>query len=322
VLERVRNLPGIQSAGLTAYLPLSGITNSWSFVIEGRPPLPVGTSNVADYRPVSPGYFETIGIPLVRGRGFTSADKESAPRVVVINESMRRKHWGDEDPIGRRLSFEGLPRTIVGIVGDVHHQSLEGETKAEMYVPFTQIPNTERRPTIVVRTSIDPGAVAAGLRDAVSGIDKALPLDQVETMEQFVSTAVSEPRFRTLLLVAFSILALVIASVGIYGVMNYLVSLQIREFGIRLAIGATQGDLLRGVLRRATVLIVAGLCLGLPGSAMLALAITDLLYGVSALDPLTFVAVSLLLAAVALLASYIPARRATRVDPLTTLKYE
>ena len=322
VLERVRNLPGIQSAGLTAYLPLSGITNSWSFVIEGRPPLPVGTSNVADYRPVSPGYFETIGIPLVRGRGFTSADSESAPRVVVINESMRRKHWGDEDPIGRRLSFEGLPRTIVGIVGDVHHQSLDGETKAEMYAPFTQIPNTERRPTIVVRTSIDPGAVAAGLRDAVSGIDKALPLDQVETMEQFVSTAVSEPRFRTLLLVAFSILALVIASVGIYGVMNYLVSLQIREFGIRLAIGATQGDLLRGVLRRATVLIVAGLCLGLLGSAMLARAITDLLYGVSALDPLTFVAVSLLLAAVALLASYIPARRATRVDPLTTLRYE
>jgi putative ABC transport system permease protein len=164
--------------------------------------------------------------------------------------------------------------------------------------------------------------VAAGLRDALSGIDKALPLDQVETMEQLVSASVSQPRFRTLLLVAFSILALVIASVGIYGVMNYLVSQQIREFGIRLAIGATQGDLLRDVLRRAAVLIVAGLGLGLLGSAMLARAITDLLYGVSALDPLTFVAVSLLLAAVALLASYIPARRATRVDPLTALRYE
>jgi putative ABC transport system permease protein len=322
VLERVRNLPGIQSAGLTAYLPLSGIENSWAFFIEGRPPLPVGTSNVADYRPVSPGYFETIGIPLLRGRGFTSADSESAPRVVVINESMRRMHWGEEDPVGRRLSFEGLPRTIVGIVGDVHHQRLDGEAKAEMYVPFAQIPNTERRPTIVVRTSVDPGAVAAGLRDALSEIDKALPLDQVETMEQLVSASVSPPRFRTLLLVAFSFLALVIASVGIYGVMNYLVSQQIREFGIRLAVGATQGDLLLDVLRRAAVLIVAGLGLGLLGSAMLARAITDLLYGVSALDPLTFVAVSLLLAAVALLASYIPARRATRVDPLTALRYE
>jgi putative ABC transport system permease protein len=322
VLERIRNLPGIQSAGLTAYLPLSGITNSWSFVIEGRPPLPVGTSNVADYRPVSPGYFETIGIPLVRGRDFTSADSGSAPRVVVINESMQRKHWGEEDPIGRRLSFEGVPRTIVGIVGDVYHQRLDGEVQAEMYVPFTQTPNIERRPTIVLRMSIDPGDVAADLRDALSEIDKALPLDRVETMEQLVSASVGQPRFRTILLAAFSILALVIASVGIYGVMNYLVSQQIREFGIRMAVGATKADLLRHVLRRAAILIVAGLGLGLLGSAMLARAITDLLFGVSALDPRTFVAVSLLLAAVALLASYIPARRATRVDPLTALRYE
>jgi len=235
---------------------------------------------------------------------------------------MRRMHWGEEDPVGRRLSFEGVPRTIVGIVGDVHHQGLDREAKAEMYVPFTQIPNTERRPTIVLRTSIDPGDVAANLRDVLSGIDKALPLDRVETMEQLVSASVGQPRFRSILLAAFSILALVIASVGIYGVMNYLVSQQIREFGIRMAVGATQGDLLRHVLRRAAVLIVAGLGLGLLGSAILARAITDLLYGVSALDPLTLVAVSLLLAAVALLASYTPARRATRVDPLTALRYE
>jgi putative ABC transport system permease protein len=322
VLERVRNLPGIQSAGLTAYLPLSGTDNRWSFFIEGRPPLPVGTYNAADYRPVSPGYFEAIGIPLVRGRGFTSADTESAPRVVVINESMRRMHWGEEDPVGQRLSFAGLPRTIVGIVGDVHHLRLDGDAKAEMYVPFTQIPNAERRPSIVVRTSIDPGAVAAGLRNALSGIDKALPLDQVETMDQLVSASVGQPRFRTILLAAFSILALVIASVGIYGVMNYLVSQRIREFGIRMAVGATKGDLLRHVLRRAAVLIAVGLGLGLLGSALLARAITELLYGVSALDPLTFVTVSVLLSAVALLASYIPARRATRVDPLTALRYE
>jgi len=323
LLERVRNVPGIQSAGLTAYLPLSGADNGWAFFIEGRPPLPTGTYNMADYRPVSPGYFETIGIPLVRGRGFTTADSESAPLVVVINESMARTYWGQDNPVGQHLRFEKpVPRTIVGVVGDVHHERLDGETKPEMYVPLTQIPNKESGPTIFVRTAIDPAAVTAGLRNAVSGIDGALPLDQVETMEQLVSASVGQPRFRTILLAAFSILALVIASVGIYGVMNYLVSQQIREFGIRLAIGATESDVLRLVLRRAAVLIAAGLGLGLLGSAMLARLITGLLYGVSALDPLTFVGVSLLLSAVALLASYIPARRATRVDPLTALRYE
>jgi putative ABC transport system permease protein len=173
-----------------------------------------------------------------------------------------------------------------------------------------------------VRTAIDTASVTAGLRNAVSEIDKALPLDQVETMEQLVSASVGQQRFRTVLLAAFSILAVLIASVGIYGVMNYLVSQQIREFGIRLANGATEGDVLQLVLRRAAVLIAAGLCLGLMGSAMLARAIAGLLFGVSAFDPLTVVAVSLILSAVALVASYIPARRATRVDPLTALRYE
>lgn len=323
LLERVRNMPGIQSAGLTAYLPLSGADNAWAFFIEGRPPLPIGVYNMAKYRPVSPGYFETIGIPVLRGRGFTSADGESTPLVVVINESMARTYWGADNPVGQRLRYGGrVPRTIVGVVGDVRHQGLDGEGKPEMYVPFTQIPNTERRPTIVVRTPIDPAGVMAALRNAVSGIDSALPLDQVETMEQLVSASVGQPRFRTILLAAFSVLALVIAAVGIYGVMNYLVSQRIREFGLRVAIGATESDVLRLVLRQAARLIAAGLGLGLLGSAMFARLITGLLYGVSALDPLTFVTVSLLLSAVALLASYIPARRATRVDPLTALRYE
>lgn len=323
LLERVRNLPGIQSAGLTAYLPLSGADNGWAFFIEGRPPLPVGVYNMAKYRPVSPGYFETIGIPLLRGRAFNTADNENAPLVVIINASMARSYWGQENPVGQHLRFGGpTQRTVVGVVGDVHHESLDGELSPEMYVPFTQIPNTERRPTIVVRTAMDPASVTAGLRNAVSGIDSALPLDQVETMEQLVSASVGQPRFRTTLLAAFSLLALVIAAVGIYGVMNYVVSQRIREFGIRVAIGATEGDVLRLVLRRAVVLIGAGLGLGLVGSAMLARLIAGLLYGISALDPATFVVVSVLLTAIALLASYIPARRATRVDPLTALRYE
>ena len=323
LLERVRSVPGVQSAGLTAYLPLGGADNGWAFFIEGRPPLPTGTYNMADYRPVSPGYFETIGIPLVRGRGFTSTDSPNAPFVVVINEAMARAHWGKEDPVGQRLRFGGpIPRTVIGIVGDVHHERLDKETRPELYVPFSQIPSPERRPTIVMRTAIDPAAVAAGVRNAISGIDRALPLDLVQTMEHLVSVSVGQPRFRTILLAAFSVLAMFIASVGIYGVMNYLVSQQTREFGIRLAIGATEGDVLRLVLRRAAILIAAGLCLGLLGSAGLARLITGLLFGVSAVDPTTLVEVSLLLSAVALLASYIPARRATRVDPLTALRYE
>ena len=222
-----------------------------------------------------------------------------------------------------RLRFEGPDmRTIVGVVGDVRHEGLDQETKAEMYVPFTQIPNQERRPSIVVRTSLDPATVTAALRSAVAAIDRDLPLDRVETMEQVVSASVGQPRFRTILLAAFSVLALVIASVGIYGVMNYLVSQRIREFGIRVAIGATAADVLGLVLRQSAVLIAAGVGLGLLGAAVFARLITGLLYGVGALDPLTLASVSLVLSGVALLASYLPAQRATRVDPLTALREE
>jgi putative ABC transport system permease protein len=204
----------------------------------------------------------------------------------------------------------------------VLHEGLDGAANAEMYVPFTQAPNVESGPTIVVHTAIAPTAVAADLRSAVSAIDRAIPIDQIETMEQFVSDSVAQPRFRTAILVAFSILALLMASIGIYGVMNYLVIQRTLEFGIRLSLGATQGDVLRLVLGRATVLIGVGLCLGLLGSVLLVRLIAKLLYGITPLDPLTFLAVSILLPAVALSASYIPARRATRVDPMVALRYE
>ena len=323
LLERVRNTPGVQSAGLAAYLPLSGTDNGWGFVIEGRPALRTGEYNLAKYRPVSPGYFETIGIPLLRGRGFISADNEDAPLVVVINESMARRYWGQGNPVAERLQF-GPPiwRTVIGVVGDVRHEGLDAEARPELYVPFAQAPNNEARTTIVVRTALDPIVVTTALRKTVSAIDPAVPLDQVETMEELVSASVGQPRFRTALLAVFSILALVIASIGVYGVMNYLVIQRTREFGIRLAVGATEGDVLRLVLGRAAALIVAGLCLGLLGSVVLARLIASLLYGVTPLDSLTFAAVSLLLSAVALFASYIPARRATRIDPTVALRYE
>jgi predicted permease len=324
LLESLHGRPGIQSAGFATYVPLSGLENDWSFLIEGRPPLPVGTYNIANYRPVSAGYFETIGIPLLRGRSFTSADTPESPWVVMINDSMAREYWPSENPIGQRLQFGPGEkwRTVIGVVGDVLHEGLDGPARAEMYVPVEQSPNTESDPTIVVRTEIDAGTAAAELRGAVSAIDGTVPVDRIETMRQLVSGSVAEPRFRTIILVAFSLLALVMASIGIYGVMNYLVIQRTREFGIRLSLGATPTDVLRLVLRRAAVLIGAGTCLGLTGSVLLVRFIAKLLFGTAPLDPLTFAAVPILLAAVAMVASYIPARRATRIDPTVALRYE
>jgi len=322
--ERLPGRPGVTSAGFTTYLPLSGLENSWSFVIEGRPPLPVGTYNIAMHRPVSVGYFETIGIPLLRGRSFTSADTAESPWVTVINESMAREYWPSENPIGQRL--QNGPgekwRTVIGVVGDVLHDGLDGAAKAEMYLPVEESPNIESDPTIVVRTALDSGASAAELRGVVSAIDPAIPVDRIETMRQLVSGSVAQPRFRTMILAAFSLLALVMASIGIYGVMNYLVIQRTREFGIRLSLGATPTDVLRLVLGRAATLIGTGTCLGLVGSVLLVRLITKLLFGTAPLDPLTFAAVPVLLAAVALVASYIPARRATRIDPIVALRCE
>jgi len=323
LLERLRARPGILSVGFATYLPLSGSDNGWAFFIEGRPPLPTGVFDYAKYRPVSAGYFETIGIPLRRGRLFTPMDTESSPWAVVINDSMARDYWGTENPIGQRLHFGGETwRTVIGVVGDVRHEGLDGEMKPEMYVPVEQAPNVESSPTIVARTVLDAGATASELRRAVSAIDRSVPVDRVEMMEQLVSGSVAQPRFRALILAALSILALVIASVGIYGVMNYLVIQRTREFGIRMTVGATQIDVLRLVLGRAAVLIGAGTCVGLAGSVLLGRLIANLLFHTSPLDPITYIAVTLLLATTALAASYFPARRATRVDPMISLRYE
>jgi putative ABC transport system permease protein len=323
LLERLRNSAGVQSAGAAAYLPLSGDDNGWAFFIEGRPPLPTGVYDVAKYRAVSDGYFEAIGMPMMQGRAFRPADHQDAPFVVVINESMARAYWSGQQPVGQRLRFGGpVWRTVIGVVGDVRHEGLDGEPKPEMYVPFGQAPNVEGISRIVVRSTIDPSAITSTLRAAVSASDASAPIDQVSTMEQLVSASVGQPRFRTFLLSALSILALVMASIGIYGVTNYTVVQRTREFGICLAVGATAGDVLRSVLGRAVVLIVSGLSLGLLTSFALTRLIAGWLYGVAALDVQTFAAVSALLFAVACVASYIPARRATRIDPMVALRYE
>jgi putative ABC transport system permease protein len=323
LLETLSSKPGVQSAGLATYLPLSGLDNDWSFIVEGRPPLPVGMYNMANYRPASAGYFETMGIPVLRGRSFTAADTADSPWVTVINESMAREYWRGQDPIGGRLQFGAETwRTVIGVVADVHHERLDGETNPEMYVPIEQAPNTESSPTLVMRTALETRAAAAELREAVAALDQAMPVDRIQTMEQLVSGSVAQPRFRTVILAAFSMLALVMASLGIYGVMNYLVIQRTREFAIRMSMGATRAEMLRLVLSRAAALIGAGACLGLAGSLVLVRVIAGLLFGTAPLDPLTFAAAPVLLAGVALAASYLPALRATRVDPMVALRTE
>lgn len=323
LLDRLRGRPGIQSAGLTTYLPLSGTDNGWAFFIEGAAPLPVGRYNTAKYRPVSEGFFEAIGIPVLRGRTFTAADRKESPWVVIVNQAMARRYWGKEDPVGRRLHFAGPTwRTVIAVVGDVRHEGLDSAMLPEMYLPVEQAPNIETSPTIVLRTTLDASAAATELRSAVEAIDRALPMDRVETMEQLVSGSVAPARFRTTILAGFSLLALAMAAIGIYGVMNYLVIQRTREFGIRLSVGASPGDVLRLVLARATILIAMGTGIGLGGSLLLTRLIQKLLFGTEPLDPLTFTAVPVLLALVALASSYIPARRATRVDPMIALRYE
>jgi putative ABC transport system permease protein len=323
LLERVRGIPGVQSAAFAAYLPLGGTDNSWAFDIDGRPAKPPGVFDLTNYRPVSAGYFETIGIPVQRGRGFDPGDNEDSPPVVIINASMARTYWSQQNPVGQRVRFgDEKWRTVVGLVGDVHHEGLGAKPEPEMYVPYGQVPNVEARPLIILRTSIEPASVTSALRRAVLEVDANVPMDQIETMKQIVYGSIGQSRFRTDVLLIFALLALFVASIGLYGVMSYSVSQRTREFGIRMAVGSSRSAVLRLVFGEAARLVSVGIGLGLAGAALLARMIASLLYGVAAFDVTTLAGASILLAVVSLVASYVPARRAANVNPMDSLRYE
>jgi len=322
LLAGISTLPGVQAAGVTQSLPLAG-DYILGFYIQGRPPYKSGEGPSTNYYAVSPDYFKAMGIPLLRGRIFNDRDVEGAPRVAIINETMAKRFFADEDPIGKRIHVTNGPETfreIVGIVGDVRQYGLDRTPPLQTYEPHMQAAFSGM--SLVVRTAGDPTNLSAGVRGQVKTIDKDQPVSNIRTMEQIVSNSVADRRFSMLLLGVFAAVALILAAVGIYGVMAYSVSQRTHEIGIRLALGATARDVLRLVVGQGMLLAIVGVIIGLAASFGVTRWISTMLFGVSTTDVAIFSAIPLLLAAVALVACLVPARRATKVDPIVALRCE
>jgi macrolide transport system ATP-binding/permease protein len=327
VVERVRALPGVRSASLTDLFPLSLNYSSTNVHVEGQPAARGANVPQAMVASIGPDYFQTMGIPLVAGRDFAPPDDRAAPRVVVVNEALARRFFPGEDPVrgavGRRVSFagpEGPFSQIVGVARDGKYWTMGEAPQPFIYFPLAQSYNSNA--TLVVRAEGDPHALAAGIRGAVRGLDEGLPLYDVKTMEEHLGLSLFPARVAATLLGGFGLLALLLSAVGVYGVVSYAASQRTREIGIRMALGAQRRDVLRLVGGRGLLLVTAGVALGLAGAFALTRFMASLLYGVSATDPTTFALVVALLGAVALLACYVPARRATKVDPVVALRHE
>jgi putative ABC transport system permease protein len=321
VLERVRAVPGVRSAVAASALPANPSRFSPALV-EGQPPVPLPDRPLFNIQTFTPGYVETLRVPLIRGREFTERDGERDPLVVMVNETAARRYWPNEDPIGKRIWVGRVvqPMRVVGVIGDVRNLNLAADTQPEIYLPFAQRPWASMN--LIVRTSGDPPALIAAARTCVFEVDRDQPVTDVKSMDEVLDAASSKPRFATSLLGALSGTALLLALVGIYGVIAYSVTERTRDMGIRMALGAERADILRLVLRQGMALVTIGVVLGLVTSLVLTRLLTSLLYHVSVTDPLTFGASAALFLTVAVAASYFPARRATRVDPATALRCE
>lgn len=320
--RRIAALPGVQAAGFSTILPLAGTNSDWSFAIEDRPSNDNSPSPDEEKRQVSPDYFRALETPLIKGRFFSDADKADAPLVMIVNQTFANKFWPKGNALGKRITFDDPKKnpkwiTVVGIVGDIRHFGLDIDPKPEMYVPFAQ--SAYSTTIYVVRSNQEPRTLLAAIRREIQAVDSAVPLANVRTFENVVAESVAPRRLSVVLLAVFAGVAVLLASVGIYGVMSFLVVQRTHEIGVRMALGAQRTDVLKLVLARSLKLISIGTIIGLTVALMSTHTLRALLYSVSAFDATTFVLVTILLGAVALAASYLPAMRATRADPMVVL---
>ena len=325
LVDRVRALPGVEGAAATATLPLSGGNWGRSLTVEGYPVLSVGQAPMIQHTVVTPDYFRTMGITLLAGRDFTEGDRTGSQLVTIVDERLAQKYWPNDSALGKRIRF-GPPEdnepwhTVIGVVGAVRHQRMQEETRNSVYLPHLQIPAGGL--SIVARTSSDPKGLVSAVRNQLAQIDADLPMSQVATMDEVMADSIWQPRLYAMLFAVFAGGALVLAVIGIYGVMAYIVITRTHEIGIRMALGATARDVFKLIVGRGMKLTAIGLVIGVGGAFALTRLMRGLLFNTSTTDPMTFVLISGLLAVAAFFACYIPARRATKVDPLVALRYE
>jgi putative ABC transport system permease protein len=316
---RISGLPGVEAVGTVTELPLSGQLNDVPFTVEGRPPVSPGQKFGADFRRINQNYFSAMRIPLLRGRNFTDPEVTQGDKVVIVSQQLVAAVFPNEEALGKRLvTFDNEPFEIVGVVGDLLHQSLGGQPAPAMYFPTRKTGGTN----LVLRTTGDPLSLVGAVRNEVRAIDPDQPIAAVRTMSDWVDSSVSGPRYRTTLFGMFAALAMMLAATGIYGVMSYTVAQRTHEIGVRMALGARSRDVLKLVVGQGMLLTVIGVVIGLIGAFALTRVMASLLFGVTAKDPITFAVVAGLLIAVAFVACFVPARRATKVDPLVALRYE
>jgi putative ABC transport system permease protein len=322
VLSRLNHSAGVTAAGAVLSLPLTGAEEGTDLFIEGRPRPTFEERPNADYTIVSPEYFRALQIPLLKGRQLSDRDDRDAPAVIMINEALARRYWPNEEPIGQRLTvgFEQAPRQIIGVVGNVKQTTLNADPRPTMYMPHLQRPTGGM--TIVIRTNLDPASLSQVARTQIHSVDPSIPVTNIRTMNEVFSTSIAQQRFAMLLVGLFGALALVLATIGIYGVMSYSVTQRTHEIGLRMALGAQRTDVLRLILQHGILVSLAGVIVGVAASFGLTRVMSSLLFGVTPTDLMVFATVAIGTLAMAAIATYLPAWRASRVDPLIALRYE